>query len=493
MELKNLDHTGSVEDYQRQFLALLFRCDDLSIPQQINLFTAGLANRMCTYVELHAPADLHTAMSLTRAYEQRDTTDSAPKALALRAPFKGLIRAPKALPSLSAGVTVPAPATTNTGQRPCFRQLSPEDLAAKQAKGECYYCPESYTPGHRCHGKGVFLLELDDDRTVEDMADELDISLHALTGIDVADTMTLQVVIKGVTLMALVDTRSTHTFVRDNVARQLGLPIAPRSGLSVKVANGDRVPSAGVCVDTAVHITDEDFHINCYALPLASFDVVLVVHLLRTLGPILWNFEALIMFFWRHGHTVRWTSIGRTAPCCSAISTRGLLEVLLSSFTNIFEPPRGLPPQRRHDHRIHLLPNAIPVVVRSYRYPQLLKDEIEKQCDDMLAQRIICDSTSVFSSPVLLVKKVDGTWRFCVDYRELNGITVKVKYPIPLVDELLDELSGTCFFTKLDLHSGYHQVRMHPDDIDKTTFRTHRGLFEFMVMSFGLTSAPSTF
>lgn len=138
----------------------------------------------------------------------------------------------------------------------------------------------------------------------------------------------------------------------------------------------------------------------------------------------------------------------------------GLLEnlhSLLEEFKDLFVEPNSLPPQRPLDHSIHLKPNSEPVNIRAYQYPPVQKTEIEKQVKTILESAIIQPSQSSYASPVLLVKKKkDGTWRFCIDYRQLNTNIVKNKFPTPLIDDLLDELYGAQIFSKLDLRSGYH-------------------------------------
>ena len=169
------------------------------------------------------------------------------------------------------------------------------------------------------------------------------------------------------------------------------------------------------------------------------------------------------------------------------------MQAPLDEFIDLFEEPTTLPPHRTFDHAIHLEPGATPHNVRRYHYSPLQKDVLERHVAEMLQAGLITTSISPFAAPVLLVKKKDDTWHLCVDYRRLNDITIKNKFPLPIIDELLDELAGARFFSKLDLRSGYHQIRMRPEDEDKTAFKTHHGYFQFRVMPFGVTNGPPTF
>jgi hypothetical protein len=166
---------------------------------------------------------------------------------------------------------------------------------------------------------------------------------------------------------------------------------------------------------------------------------------------------------------------------------------LLCSYQSLFKEPTTLPPSRFCDHTIPLIPGARPVNMRLYRFSPAMKDEVEAQVKDTLRSGLIQPSSSAFSSPVILVKKKDHSWRFCVDYRHLNALAVKTKYPVPVIDELLDELFGTSLFSILDLRAGFHQILLKAGEEHKTTFQTHMGHYEFRDMALGLTGAPGTF
>lgn len=168
---------------------------------------------------------------------------------------------------------------------------------------------------------------------------------------------------------------------------------------------------------------------------------------------------------------------------------------IMSKYKDVFPDnlPRMLPPKRTIDHEIQLELNHTPPSRPTYRLSPPEMDELKKQLAELTEQGFIRPSVSPYGAPILFVRKKDGTLRMCVDYRALNKLTIKNKYPLPRIDELLDRLHGATFFSKLDLMSGYYQVRIADQDVHKTAFRTRYGHYEFLVLPFGLTNAPATF
>jgi hypothetical protein len=170
------------------------------------------------------------------------------------------------------------------------------------------------------------------------------------------------------------------------------------------------------------------------------------------------------------------------------------LEQLLQEFSDVLSGlPEGLPPTRAGDHHIRLEPGTTPLASRIYPLSGAQLAELRAQLQELLEKGFVRPSISPYGAPILFVPKKDGGWRLCIDYRALNKITVRNQHPLPRIDEMFEQLHGSCVFSKLDLASGYHQIRMHEDSIEKTAFKTRYGHYEFVVMPFGLTNAPATF
>ncbi|GJW26872.1 putative reverse transcriptase domain-containing protein [Tanacetum coccineum] len=165
---------------------------------------------------------------------------------------------------------------------------------------------------------------------------------------------------------------------------------------------------------------------------------------------------------------------------------------IVQDFPEVFpEDLPGLPPTRQVEFQIDLVPGAAPVARAPYRLAPSEMKELSEQLKELSDKGFIRPSSSPWGAPVLFVKKKDGSFRMCIDYRELNKLTVKNRYPLPRIDDLFDQLQGSSVYSKIDLRSGYHQLRVREEDILKTAFRTRYGHYEFQVMPFGLTNAPA--
>lgn len=506
-------------------------------------FVEGLRSDIRAVVMVQRPMDLDTACSL--ALLQEEVTEGEcislprqPEHRYIKIPVRNTQHQFQSIPA-----TPSARAVDNRGMESARTSGSDKIQALRdyrRAKGLCYKCGERWGKEHTCPATvqmhvveellAMFTSEEitgSEPSSPESSEQETVCSLssHAMNGTTAENSGVIQLHarLNDHEILILVDSGSSTSFINkflaDSMSGAKPLPKACR----VQVADGASHRCTDFIPQCAWSSGGHNFHTDLKILPLGSYDAILGMDWLEHHNPdIDWVAKTLKLQF--PSGPVLLTGHNSIGVQCSAISASELeticrtgsaanlihvyaingevqmeeivpddIQQLLAQFYSVFEEPTELPPRRDCDHRIPLMQGAQPVNLRAYRHKPELKSEIERQVQELLQSGVIQQSTSHFSSPAILVKKKDGTWRLCVDYRALNSMTVISKYPVPIIDELLDELAGARWFSKMDLRAGYHQVRLAPGEEFKTAFQTHSGHWEYTVMPFGLAGAPATF
>ncbi|KAC9449874.1 hypothetical protein E3N88_45822 [Mikania micrantha] len=287
----------------------------------------------------------------------------------------------------------------------------------------------------------------------------------------------------------------------------------------IELANGKVIESGDIIKGCTLQLENHSFKIDLIPVELGSFDIVVGMDWLSKNRAEVICFEKVIRLLLSNGEVLvihgelkkpplkminvmkaqKFLRKGYSAFLASIVDTKAekskIEEIpIVREYSEVFpEDLPGLPPVRQIEFRIDLVPGAAPIAKAPYRLAPSEMQELSNQLQDLLDKGFIRPSFSPWGAPVLFVKKKDGSMRMCIDYRELNKLTIKNRYPLPRIDDLFDQLRGSSFYSKIDLRSGYHQLKIVEEDIPKTAFRTRYGHYEFLVMPFGLTNAPAAF
>ncbi|WVZ96210.1 LOW QUALITY PROTEIN: hypothetical protein U9M48_041877, partial [Paspalum notatum var. saurae] len=343
---------------------------------------------------------------------------------------------------------------------------------------------------------------------VEDaIAEEFcNLSLNALAGTESQGCLKLRAIVNKKVVLLLIDSGSSYSFINSTFVDTVGLSTAAAPVQQVQVANGQILLSDKIVSNLSWWCQGYTLQTDMRVLDIGAYDAILGYDWLQQHSPMICDWVARTLEFHHNNELVTLKGVSTASDSIAFISgaqvskwmsgndALALLDLsagiqseqlqtstpppvlkLLDHYKDIFENPTTLPPPR------------------PYRYSPLHKTEIERQVTELLQAGLITHSSSPFASPVPLVQKKDGSFRMCVDYRKLNALTIKNRFPMPVIEEILEELGQAKYFTKLDMKSGYHQVRMASQDEYKTAFKTHHGHYQFKVMPFGLTNAPATF
>ncbi|KAG8497006.1 hypothetical protein CXB51_008206 [Gossypium anomalum] len=324
----------------------------------------------------------------------------------------------------------------------------------------------------------------------------------------------------NVNVIALIDPGSTHSYVCMKLVSSMNIPVE-NTEFMIRVLNplGKCVTVDKVCKKCPLMIRDHYFPADLILLPFDEFDVILGMDWLTLHDAKINCKEKVIELKCENGKTLRVES-DKSEALPSVISSMSAQRYLrkgyeaylayvnntkevekkvesvpvVCEFADVFpEELPGLPPVREVEFGIDLIPGTAPISIAPYRMAPAELKELKSQLQELTDKGFVRSSFSPWGAPMLFVKKKDGSMRLCVDYLQLNKVTIKNKYPLPRIDDLFDQLKEATWFSKIDLRSGYYQLRVKESDVPKTAFRTRYGHYEFLVMPFGLTNAPAVF
>ncbi|GJS86844.1 reverse transcriptase domain-containing protein [Tanacetum coccineum] len=276
-------------------------------------------------------------------------------------------------------------------------------------------------------------------------------------------------------------------------------PSIANPGYVIEVAKGKKEEVDRIFHGCRLELGDSIFPIDLIPLGQGSFDVIVGMDWLSNQKAMIMCHEKIVRIPVEEGKVLcvqGECNVGKTKTLMSTKANEPTLSdiPIVRDFEDVFpDDLSGLPPQRQVEFRIDLIPGATPVAKSPYRLAPSEMQELSEQLQELQDKGFIRPSHSPWGAPVLFVKKKDGSFRMCIDYHEPNKLTIKNHYPLPRIDNLFNQLQGARYFSKIDLRSGYHQLRVQDDDILKTAFRTRYGHFEFTFMPFGLTNAPAVF
>ncbi|GJU42668.1 reverse transcriptase domain-containing protein [Tanacetum coccineum] len=298
----------------------------------------------------------------------------------------------------------------------------------------------------------------------------------------------------------LFDSGAEKSFVSSAFTHFIDIaPATLNTSYEIELADGKVVSTNTILRSCTLVLLNHVFKIDLLPTRLGSFDVIIGMDWLAYHRALIDCYEKIVRIPLPNGKILevqgeRPEKDLRSLACIKA-DEKKLDDIrVVRDFPEVFpDDLLGLPLVREIEFRIDLIPGASPVVRSPYRLAPSEMLELSNQLKELQEKGFIRPSHSPWGAPVLFVKKKDGSMRMCIDYRELNKLTIKNRYPLPRIDDLFDQLQGACCFSKIDLRSGYHQLRVREEDIPKTAFRTRYGHFEFTVMPFGLTNAPAIF